>query len=327
MKRVGLGAIRRSGRLIRMHEVLSDQREGLTLRQLKADSTVSSTPASWDLHFQHPHWAVRTSISRVEFAQLQIGTEVSTGPETPKDICARFQCFEIDRIFDLSGPNVVWIRSGIAQIWWPYCLESKCDVDFHMSLHPTSKSPSGLAPAYRRGQELALFINDILNVHQCAAISAAFDVWLREGWLKKGDPQTAHRYWAHNDAISRYLHMQTLPFVRSVTGVEWEPTFTSLLVYNYPADLAPHRDREQAALTVSILVDYLMDGRRSPDQWPIYVEHETNMPPFGGTVGIGNAIAFTGERLTHRRAKLEPNHQARVVCLHYAEPGFEGRRL
>ena len=327
MKRIGLNAIRRNGSLVRTHEVLCNQSEGLSLRQFKPDPGDASESYSSTLNFRSSSWKIRTSISKTEYAQLRAGTETLLGPQAPDDVRARFRCFELGEVFDLSSPSTVWIRSGSAQIWWPYCISSDADIDRHDPLHATRQSLGLSAHPVRHGRGLALSIEGILNAFQCDAISVAFGVWLREGWLRRGDPQTEHRFWAHNDAISRYLHMQTLSFIRRVTEVDWEPTFTSLLIYNHPADLAPHRDREQAALTVSILVDYLVDGRRSADRWPIYVEHDDTPQPFGGIVGIGNAIAFTGERLTHRRPELALHHQARIICLHYAEPGFEGKRL
>lgn len=329
MERVGIAAIRRNGCLIRSHEVTCSKGDGILLQQSSPDLRESGARFSRPLSFSGPAWKIETRISTTELDLLTAGTgaQIAMAASAPGDVLSRFRCFDLNELFDL-GPYTVWVKSGPTQVWWPYRICSDAEIVSREPLACARTSSGLFAPPYRIGANLAYSMEGFLNVFQCDAVSGAFGVWLREGWLRKGDPQTEHRFWAHNDAISRYLHMQTLPYLRQLTQVDWQPTFTSLLVYGHPADLVPHRDREQAALTISILVDYLVDTRRSEDRWPIYVQHEEDAAvPFGGLVGIGNAIAFTGQRMTHRRPQIEFGHEARVICLHYAEPGFEGKRL
>lgn len=266
----------------------------------------------------------------------------------PSGLQEHFHGFDVRQAFNLSGADeVLWIRDPTYRMWWPYTLTAAesallrsdqiaklgaSDLETLASIHfllPQENRHTLVNESSRiASRETSSYVGlyQILNPWQRLAVARFFDLQLEMGLLRKGDPQTPHRFWTHNDAISRYIQLQTLVAVQELTGKNWEPTFTSFLAYEFPADLRRHKDREQAALTVSVLVDYRVNDMPSGDRWDIFIEQAS------GTfervlVGLGNAVAFEGKERAHSRNAISEGHKSRSICFHYAKPGFTGKRF
>lgn len=262
----------------------------------------------------------------------------------PEKVQARLHGFDVRRIFGLTrSSKTLWVETPSSNLWWPYLLTEEqfeilrrtqpnawcredsdvlCEIAYLIDGVTVSQ-----APVVTRQGSLTLFKN-VLATHQCESVCAYFRELMRRGWLRKGDMQTPHRWWAHNDALSRFLHMSLTRLVQVGTQCDWQPTFTSFLAYEHPAHLQTHIDREQAALTVSILIGYFESGVAMADAWPLSVQVSPTEDEYvSALVGVGNAAAFRGDVLKHRRDSIPPGHQAWCICLHFAEPTFSGKRF
>lgn len=279
--------------------------------------------------------------SRSKQFQVSRSTLISEPGELPPGVDRVVRGFEIRRMFDVpEDRRMLWVRGQQSRMWWPYSIDDRHAEILAGGLLPaidevgieTLREVDYLCAdddslSYQHTFSVTKF-HRLLNSLQCAAICEHFRALIRNAWIRKGDLQTPHRWWAHNDAISRYLHASLTDVVREATGVDWQPTFTSFLGYEFPGDLRSHVDRDQAALTVSILIGYFVNGEPSHDQWPILVETAIGSGEFVTcVVGVGNAIAFRGDTLRHKRSQIQPGHEAWCICLHFAEPHFEGKRL
>jgi hypothetical protein len=261
----------------------------------------------------------------------------------PDDINRAFVGFDLSVVFDLNGTGaVLWVRDPCYGLWWPYRVDEDgarlirdTPLDQYDDASRTVLGSIGFLVAYQPHQRVAASpqrafwrMDGFLNPLQRRALAAYFADLVKSGMLKKGDYQTPDRYWAHNDAISRFIQLQTLDAVRRVTGIAWEPTFTSFLAYEDQAELTCHTDREQAALTLSLLIDYHIGVATADDEWPIYIEQPRSPGAFEMThIGLGNAIAFQGGQSKHYRERIPEHHASRSLCFHYAQPGFPGKRF
>lgn len=265
------------------------------------------------------------------------------GSTVPDEIGAPIRGFDLSFVFDLECAHaVLWVNDPNYGVWWPYRLDAS-----QAWLVQNTQAEHYDAPSRALLQSIGFLIapgewqegarprigsywrmDGFLNHLQRQALSAYFADLMQSGLLKKGDCQTPHRYWAHNDAVARTIQLQTVPALRRLTGIDWEPTFTSFLGYEYPADLSCHTDREQATLTLSLLIDYRIGAQPVEDQWPIFIERREPSGKFDQTlIGLGNAIAFQGGQQKHYRNPLPEHHYSRSLCFHYAVPGFQGKRF
>jgi hypothetical protein len=276
----------------------------------------------------------------------------------PAEVVDTFHCFDLFRVFDFAGSEaVLWVRHPVYRYWWPYgtskpqldilkaCSVSERSAVAEAALaevclmhRKDNKTPGNGGRTASKAREFRerqyAHLPAVLNAFQRQDLARYYEEVISAGLLIKGDLQTPHRYWAHNDAVSRYLQMQILDYVRELTGHAYAPTFTSFLAYAFPGDLQRHRDREQAALTLSLLIDYRDEGRTIEDSWQFFLEHEADRPDLARnpaaaafTVGLGSAVAFQGQRQTHYRERIPRDHESRIICLHFACSDFQGKRL
>ena len=345
---LAFSALRVNGSLQSLQVGYALRATGLTSYQAKAPEPLENLRAELLQHEHEVVWrvpriqSVLSSNTEWHFLSTLLETgnfadgEVLVSPREliPKEVSASFHAFDLGRLFDFkSSVEVLWIKHQPYGIWWPYGLTQEQKQLLKMPHLKKSRNEADLhhfnlsarEEIYKKGYGCLV---DVLNQLQLQSIAQYFSNLIQDGLLVKGDPHTPYRYWAHNEALSRFLQIQLLPFVRAMTEKEWEPTFTTFLGYQHPADLRRHLDREQASLTISLLVDYLTAGVQSKDNWHFYIEAD----PSAGSVaeilvGVGNAVAFQGEKHVHFRRQLPPDEESRSICFHYAEPGFRGKRL
>lgn len=139
-----------------------------------------------------------------------------------------------------------------------------------------------------------------------------------------GDRQ-AQRYKCHNEAMSRFLHYETLPLIEKITGKKLKPSYTYLSLYVEGADLPGHTDREECEYTVSFVVD-----KPKNSEWNIFVDKNKQPvkykgrypknPPKEQCVKIdcdaGGLMMFQGTDRIHFREKLKDKFY-NIILLHY----------
>jgi hypothetical protein len=141
----------------------------------------------------------------------------------------------------------------------------------------------------------------------------------REGYLRHGDDQSPLRNVAHNEAVSRFIHLQLVPLVARVARQRLMASYSYLAVYKPGASLAYHTDREQCAWNLSVVLDADPELERG-HAWPIFLE--VSGRPRCVRLGVGDGVLYRGTRLPHWR-EPQPSGQTTTVCFfHFVDRTF-----
>jgi hypothetical protein len=152
---------------------------------------------------------------------------------------------------------------------------------------------------------------------QLAALRRYYRELVAEGYVALGDEQVPLRHHAHNEPLARMLHQSLAGFVGYVAGERVKPSYVYFASYLAGSVLAPHRDREQCEISVSLQVDFSPEPADTTP-WPILVEGR----PIA--LGLGDALVYRGRELTHARDALPEGHASASLFFHYVPEGFTG---
>lgn len=144
----------------------------------------------------------------------------------------------------------------------------------------------------------------------------------REGYLALGDVQAPDRKVAHNDAASRFLHGQLVPIVNQIVPEKVKGSYCYLARYLPGSRLPRHRDREQCAWNLSLLLDQQPEVERRR-AWPIYLE--VGGRPRAVRLEMGDGVLYRGTDVDHWRPPLAAGHTATLCFFHFVRRGFRGR--
>jgi hypothetical protein len=142
-----------------------------------------------------------------------------------------------------------------------------------------------------------------------------------EGHLELGDAQGDRRYVAHNDAVAHWLHRRLLGAVQARVLATIRPSYSYLLAYLEGAQLAPHTDRAQCELTVSLAVDATPD-ESVEGAWPLHIRQTPDSQPVAVMLAPGDAVLFTGRQLEHHRDRLAAGRTSASLLLHFVDTAF-----
>lgn len=178
-------------------------------------------------------------------------------------------------------------------------------------------------------QSGSCYVKNIIPASKQRDIADYFWQLCQEGLLRKGDSVCKERLWSHNERLSRLIQFQLAGLVSKITQREYKPAFTYFVSYRDEAKLKKHKDREEASISMSILVDYgcLEDNIFRPlkDQWPLYVEDKSQKGTFKNfTIGVGSAALFNGTMLYHYRDPIPKHHISQNMLLHFVPKEYEG---
>ena len=99
-------------------------------------------------------------------------------------------------------------------------------------------------------------VGGLVHPVQLAALRRYYRALVAEGHVALGDGQVALRYIAHDEPLARVLHAQLRGFVSDLAGAPFKPSYVYFSSYREGATLAPHTDRAQCELSISLLLDY-----------------------------------------------------------------------
>jgi hypothetical protein len=156
--------------------------------------------------------------------------------------------------------------------------------------------------------------SDLLHPAHLAAIRRYYRDLVAEGHVPFGDAQVSRRYAAHDEPLARLLLRGLAAHVSALAGAPMRPTYAYFASYREGAVLAPHKDREECELSLSLLVDYVPEpAGASP--WPIFLGSPSR--PTRVDLRLGDALVYRGAELTHFRRALPRGHASTSLFLHY----------
>jgi len=182
---------------------------------------------------------------------------------------------------------------------------------------------------YDFGEIKPVLVNNVLKPEAQTLLSKFYKTAIAEKCFTLGDPQTAARFKANDETLSRILHYETLPLIEHIVGRKLRPTYTYLSCYIADADLPAHTDRPACEYTVS----FIISKKPHNFHWPIYI-HKTKQlikgkygygsncptPPKEECISLdcngGGLMVFQGEDHVHYRKRFWGD-QYNILLLHY----------
>jgi hypothetical protein len=254
---------------------------------------------------------------------------------------------------DLSGPTV-WVEDPVSRVILPYRVPARwtralarlldgapiaeLTADARAAFHAARivVTRAELRAQARRaatlvGRSRAQMITQLATTPfdlglprlQLEALQRHYRALAEEGWYGPST-QAPGRVMIHDEAASCFVHRQMGPLVTALMGAPWRPSYCYLARYRAGADLAPHVDRAQCGLTISMQIEHAPTMRRQA--WPLKVE----LPATNGRKRVlqarmldGEGIAFHGTRLLHWRDPL-PAGEGTYLFMHFVDAGFRG---
>jgi hypothetical protein len=168
----------------------------------------------------------------------------------------------------------------------------------------------------------------LLHPGLLAALRRYYRALIAEGHLSFGDSLVSRRYWAHNEALARWLHRRLAPLASEVAGKPLQPAFLFFASYRPGATLPPHRDRDPCELSINVMLDYAPEPegvtrvtRVTP--WPLFLAGDDGVGR-PAELGLGDALFYRGKQLLHWRDPLPEGHASTSVIFNYAGAGYAG---
>jgi hypothetical protein len=164
-------------------------------------------------------------------------------------------------------------------------------------------------------------VHEMVHPAQLAALRRYYRALVDEGYVALGDKQSPARYVAHGEPLARVLHHRLTGLATALAGEPMKPSYTYFSAYLGGAVLAPHRDRAQCELSISLLLDESPEPD-GPSSWPLHLEAP------GGEVALrlmlGDGAVFYGRELRHFRHALPEGRRSTSLIFHFVPEGFTG---
>jgi hypothetical protein len=161
----------------------------------------------------------------------------------------------------------------------------------------------------------------LIHPFHVAALRRYFRGLIRAGKMQLGDTQSARRFVAHNESVSRFFQHQLTKTVAGVVGEPVKPSYVYVASYQEGAVLKKHTDREQCEFSITLCIDY------SPEPfletpWPLRL----HTPSATTTVfqAIGDGLLYRGRELPHARGPLPAGHTSTSIFFHFVRENFDG---
>lgn len=184
-------------------------------------------------------------------------------------------------------------------------------------------SPAATTAAAQLARARWTVLREMVHPFTIAALRRYYRELVGEGHLPFGDSQVARRYGAHDEPLARVLQQQLAPLVSAAAGSPFKPSYAYFASYRAGATLAPHRDRDQCELSISLLIDYEPEPEAAaPSAWPIYLGEPGSATTI--ELGLGDGLLYRGAELTHHREALPDGHASTSLFLHYVPESFTG---
>jgi hypothetical protein len=171
----------------------------------------------------------------------------------------------------------------------------------------------GLAAQMARG---FLPLSGLVPAYHVGALRRYYRYHTRVGTFALGDDQTAQRFVAYDEPVTRFVHRQLTQTITDVVGRAVTPSYNYLAFYQGGAVLDPHTDREECEYTLSLCIDATPDPH-TYGAWPLHVmSHEG---PLSFTQDVGDGLLFRGRELQHWRDRLPEGYTASAILFHFVD--------
>ncbi len=161
----------------------------------------------------------------------------------------------------------------------------------------------------------------LIHPFHISALRRYYRHLIRTGKLPLGDTQSSRRYYAHNDSVARFFHLQLTSVVSMLFAEPVKPSYVYFASYQGGACLEKHIDRSQCDFSVSLCLDYSPEPAcQTP--WPLRLH-----TPRGLTTvyqSIGDALLYRGCQVPHSRGVLPRGHTSSSIFFHYVPVDFDG---
>ena len=164
-------------------------------------------------------------------------------------------------------------------------------------------------------------LRNLLHPFHVAALRRYYRHMIRTGRVYLGDNQSARRYVAHNESVTRFFHSQIATAVSEVVGEPVKPSYVYLASYLGGAELKKHTDREQCEFSVTLCLDFSPEPAHQTS-WPIRLD----TPRGSVTVyqALGDGLVYRGTRVPHYRDPLPQGQTSTSIFFHYVPLDFSG---
>lgn len=259
-----------------------------------------------------------------------------------------------DSAFALGEP-CLWVKHPGTGLTLPYWID-RSDTDFFSSLHAGGKA---IAPnksllrdlrahsvlgtpdefhslkrtwddllqseSVRFGREKYAILPPVFPGSQLAALRRYYRQLMDEGFVGQGDDGQVSRCLSmKNETVTTFFHHQLTDLIGRITGQPMKPSYVFARRYVDEAELKYHIDREQSAVSVSMLLDY----EPEPDEispWPLYIQKsKTNKETIKVQQGIGDLVVYTGTDMPHYRHPLFKGHVSTSIFFMYVPESYNG---
>lgn len=155
-----------------------------------------------------------------------------------------------------------------------------------------------------------------------AAARRYFNALIQEGYLPLGDSQSL-RFFRHNDAVARALHLRLAAVAADVFGKRLKPSYAFFGSYRPGADLPAHRDRRQCKYSATLQLDFEPAPERVTP-WPIRFKAPGRRRFSALHQALGDCAFYLGCDVLHERKKLSGGQLSSHIFFHYVDSGFRG---
>jgi hypothetical protein len=273
--------------------------------------------------------------------RLDQGCRLHRGPSLPPDLIPRGETPESF----LPDEDILWVPRPGSRIAVPYTLAprlARVVRDLLRRRRPSASpapaaaaallSVGALAPVAQgrddwprrvsgwrgelRSRGFAV-LRDLFEPVFLAAVRVYYRRLETEGYLLVGDPRRRGAPLLYDEPLLGFLAHQLAPVVSRLTGDRARPTFTYLRVYDPNAVLGRHRDRPSCRWNIDLVVG----GDPRPARrtaWPLWIDGRRGAEAI--RLGLGDAVLYHGDRLSHWRHAQRRGHTTVLASLHYGPP-------
>jgi len=272
--------------------------------------------------------------------RLTPGCRLHRGPALPPDLRPRREPPEPF----LPAEDILWVPRPGSRIAVPYTLAPRlADVVRELLRHrraPPSLAPGAAAALLSIGALAAAsqhsdwghrariwrtelrargfaVLRDLFEPVFLAAVRTYYRRLEREGYLLDGDPRRRGAPLLYDEPLLDFLARQLAPVVSRLTGERARSAFTYLRVYDPGSVLGRHRDRPSCRWNIDLVVGG--DPAPSPrTAWPLWIDGRRGAEAI--RLGLGDAVLYRGDRLSHWRHAQRRGHTTAIASLHYGPP-------
>jgi hypothetical protein len=171
---------------------------------------------------------------------------------------------------------------------------------------------------FRRGY---VTVPNLLHPFHVSALRRYYRYHTRHGSFALGDGQTATRFIAHNESVTRFFHYQLTNVLSDIAGTIVKPSYSYLALYQEGSVLDKHVDRDECEYSITSCIDATPEPVQQVP-WPL--ELDTCDGSLRIWQHIGDSLIYRGRYLPHSRDRLAQGYTSSSILFHYVDADFGG---